>query len=537
MVRPGINKALELIEKEYRYIILEFPTGYGKSSGGLELFRKINELGFPENRIIHILPLRAIVEDLAKKLYSELGERVSYQAGIYGLSINDMIIRKSPFFDTDYNVTTFDSFIHNMFKIPITEVFRYLRHHYIPFERIYVSSIIFDEAHIIVEPDEDKMVAGFIASLRLLNSTNNPVIIMTATLTENIRRVIRNVLSNSIFVRLGIKDEMRGNDVFIYDDEFENEIGNTRYFSSLIDSAEIINKTIELINNGKKVLIIINNINFINKIYDELKRKGIPVGFIHGELTRGDRKFIIDNLRNYKVLIGTSAIEAGVNISFDALITVPDDAASLVQRVGRVCRYGECIGELYFVCKDSKDNGIVINEKLCEYLKKNGNIINWRLPYSKNNNTISYSKMLEEFKGHEEINLVTKYLYGFDGLRRPYIPQELINYLFSEKFGFNLSRKELIEVYVKGRDEFKSSSINDIVINSFSTDLDRLTKRLPINCIESLGYIDEEPSLVTNFPIKDFINPNMVSIAYKRFIHKYNALPIIIIKPNCYGGV
>ena len=546
-IRPGIEKALELIEKGHRHIVLELPTGYGKSSGGLEIFSKVNEFDLPESRVIHVLPLRAIVEDLARKFYEKLGDRVAYQAGIYGLTAGGICpgsslarrITKSPFFDADYNVTTFDSFIHNMFKIPVTEVFKDLRHYYIPFERIYTSTIIFDEAHMMVEPDEKKMVAGFMAGLGLLNVMGNLIVIMTATLTESLRSALRKVLGNIRFIRLSGQDKEEGDTIFIHDDEFENNIGDIKYTVSFIGSAKIVDKAIELVNDGQKVLIIINNISLVHNIYEELKKRGVRVGLIHSELTRRDRANVDCKLKDYDVLVGTSAIEAGVDVSFNALITVPDDAASLVQRVGRVCRYGECNGELYFICEDVVGSGITVNKELCNFLRMHGNKVNWRLPYSRGSNTISYVEILEKFRDSEKIEVPNNYLLYFKALGRPYIPHELVNYLF-RKFNFNLARSELIDVYVRGKEEFVKVDVNDIFLDSFTIDIKRfISRRELIDCIDALGYIDEGPTLAEDFPVKDFVNSDVTEAfeTYSRFVNKYKATPIIIIKPNCYRGM
>ncbi|MGC8607620.1 MAG: CRISPR-associated helicase Cas3' [Vulcanisaeta sp.] len=537
-IRPGINKALELIEGGHDHIILELPTGYGKSTGGLEIYRKLSELGIPEDRVIHVLPLRAVVEDLARRFYGILNDKVAYQAGIHNITIDKgKIIRKSPFFDADYNITTFDSFIHNTFKIPITEVFRELRHYYIPFARIYTSSVIFDEAHILIDPREKKMLTGFLASLELLRNAEDPVIIMSATLTQNVRSAISNVLPDAVFIRLGSKDENNNNNIIIRDVDFEEKIGNTRYSINFMNAKpiDVINKVIKLVNNDEKsVLIVINNIGFVTKLYEELKNRGIPVGLVHGELTRRDRSSVINNLDNdkYKVLVGTSAIEAGIDKSFNVLITTPDDAASLVQRVGRICRHGECNGELYFICEDDGNDNIKYSKKLCDYLMKKGSKINWRLPYSKDGN-ISYVEMLEEFKPYKEIEVSHDYLLSFKALERPYIPHDLINYLFNKQFNFNLARKELIEVYVRGREEFASASPDDVVLDSYTTDLDNA----PIDCIESLGYVDEEPVLISDSSlVQYFRDPDRIANAYGKFVENYEATPIMIIKPNCYRG-
>jgi len=103
-------------------------------------------------------------------------------------------------------------------------------------------------------------------------------------------------------------------------------------------------------------------------------------------LTRGDRRVAMRKLEEAKEepLVGTSAVEAGVDVTFDVLISSADEPESVVQRVGRVCRYGPpcgsgrmCNGELYFFGRGAEP-----------YLS----VREWRLPYAAG----SYAPLLRD---------------------------------------------------------------------------------------------------------------------------------------------
>ena len=537
----GIREGLKILEnllsgrgKRGRpYIVLELPTGYGKSTSGPLVYDLLSDYYVPEGRIVHVLPLRAIVEDLANDFYKKLGDKVAYQAGLYLLTPGGEPVPKSPLFDADYNITTFDSFIHNLHKIPVTEIYDFYKHYYISFERVYTSTVIMDEAHMLMGEDSIKTTTAFLASLRLLQKMGNPIIIMTATLTESLRNAIRQVLGEVKFVRLSPEDREEGNTIFVHDKDFEDRIGNTKYTVKLISMNDMLGKVLELVEGGRRVLVVINHIDKIGEIYVKLKEHGLRVGIIHSEMTRRDRERVRSDLKEKRldVLVGTSAIEAGVNVSFDALVTVPDNPAGLVQRVGRICRYGDCSGELYLVCSGSGIGELRVNRELCKYLGKHGNDIKWRLPYPSEN---SYVKILEEFSGqevptNEEVEEVLKYL------SRPYISQGLIQHLFG-KVGFNLAREALIEVYTRGKEEFTRANPMDVILDSFSTDLGRLAKWE--GCGEGIGYLGDEGPVMTNYPVDRFFADDLVKVlsAYEEFVRRYRASPVLIIRPDCYFG-
>ena len=520
-MRRGVEEALRLVEEGNYRLVLEFPTGYGKSMGGASIYRLVNELGLPEGRVVHVLPLRAVVEDLAVRMRRELGGVVAYQAGTHIQLPDGSPLPKSPLFDGGYNITTLDSFAHNLFKVPITEVFRERKHYYIPFERIYTSTVILDEAHLMAGSGDPGVRAAFLESLRCLSGANSPIIIMTATLTENLRSSIRRVLPGVRFLRLGDRDGVVGDTIYIRDAGFEEEMRSTRYIVGRINMNEVVGKALELVKKkGRKVLIIINNISKIVEIYRQLVSAGVRAGLIHGRLTRRDRARVMERLGELEVLIGTSAIEAGVDASFDALITVPDDPAGLVQRVGRVCRRGgDCTGELYLVCDG---DGAV--KKLCGYaLSRN---IQWRLPYDVGG--VSYTKILEESDASPGGLGATPLAY----LCRPYVRQDVLR-AFLEWKGYSLVRGPLVDVYVRGLGEFKNAREVDVILDSYTLSVSEVWGI--INCVEGVGYIDKNgnPAL-SDFDPRRFVDKPVS--AYASFARRYEAAPVLITRPGCYEG-
>ena len=75
-MRPALARIRELLD-EASLVVAILPTGYGKSSFFMYNSDLLDEWG----RVVHLLPLRAIVRELGEKLKKKFGER-SYIHGL-----------------------------------------------------------------------------------------------------------------------------------------------------------------------------------------------------------------------------------------------------------------------------------------------------------------------------------------------------------------------------------------------------------------------------------------------------------------------
>ena len=528
-MRKAIAKALELFKKKRRRIIVELPTGYGKTTAGAEVYRLLSrDVVYPEDRVIHILPLRAIVEDLAIRLSKTLGaDKVAYQAGIVIQDIN-----KEPFFDADYTVTTLDSFAHNMFKFPITELYKTRRHYYIPLTRIFTSGIIFDEAHLFVGWDR-KMSTAFLTSIKVLGNMGNPLIIMSATLTSSMRQELVKKLNDAVIIKLGMKDVETGREVVVSDDDFTSVVDNIKYNVSVIGMGDVVNKTVEHLRSGRRVLVIIDNREEAVRVHNELKSRGFRAGLIHSWLTRRERWNVISNLGSYEVLVGTSAIEAGVDASFDVLITTPTSAPGLVQRVGRVCRWIDkpCVGDILLIGDFERNR-----KGLIDYVRKKQ--VCWRLPFN-HGDYVGYNELLETFD--EPLVINKAYENELENLfNYVYIPEDILDRFFMKK-RYSLVREPLVEVYTRGVEAFKSTSYKDALLDSFTTEYARDTLSKIAKCIEGLGVVSKDETVVISDDelLGGFAEGDYWSFARfvkNHVINKRTVGPFVILRPNCLGS-
>ena len=100
---------------------------------------------------------------------------------------------------------------------------------------------------------------------------------------------------------------------------------------------------------GRMTLVILNTVTRAQQVHAALIKQGVSpdrLALVHSRFRRGDRTTQMDKLPRPRsardlIVVTTQAIEAGVDLSAATLITELAPASSLVQRFGRVNRYGE----------------------------------------------------------------------------------------------------------------------------------------------------------------------------------------------------
>lgn len=361
-MRRAIKKALELAERGVDKIVLELPTGYGKTVAAPLLYKKFKAAGLCW-KAIHVFPLRAVLHTTLKRYVEEHPDiEFAYQDGDVTLKAEGYV--KDPWFASEYVLTTYDSFIHNMLKAPVAEFHKLINdgrgvHYHWPIAEVYPSCVFLDEIHLAVEGA--KQAASVSVVVNMLKEMEVPTVVLSATMGKWKHQVFKDF----VFIQLGERDEEGSGFVAVRDEEFEKRIGSVEYRVEVIEEGSVIKLAREKIKEGKRVLVVVNNLRSVVSFWKKL-RDLRPV-LIHSMLTRRDRQMAEEGVKEAQLVIGTGAIEAGVDTSFDVLISDVPSVESVVQRVGRVCRYGgECRGELYFFGEGA--------ERLTQ-------VKSWRIPY------------------------------------------------------------------------------------------------------------------------------------------------------------
>jgi len=368
--RPAINKSLESLEEllqdeEPNVIIMELPTGYGKSTMTLALAEAAILGNQYFSKVIHVLPMRSIADDL----YSRLKDWFyKLDLNSESIGVQHMGLPGSPFFAKKCVVVTLDTFMLNLFKAPAYELAKLLKHNVAHFEfprgNIYSSMVVFDEFHLFspmaTYKEEAKNLGTTIKAIVLLALTGVPIIIMSATMPNKLVQTIESELRNNGIKKEKIKYEPSK-------DKFEETRSKKKLVLKLCHE-NIVDLIIKKRKQKKKVLAVINEVKNTVEIYKALKE--FKPLLLHGRLPEKVKKENSEKLKKVELLIATQVVEAGIDASFDVLISEICPPDRLIQRMGRVARSsGHNEGEVLIVKPLSEygvyDRGILEDTLRC----------------------------------------------------------------------------------------------------------------------------------------------------------------------------
>jgi len=349
-----IEEALRRLDNDVNPLIVKLPTGYGKTSITLCAGLACKESGVNWLRVIHVLPMRSIANDVEHRL-SEHIQKLNF-AGIkvYKQCMGSPM---SPFYcSKGIIVTTLDTFMMNLFKVPAPEFRKVIElgysHYDIPRANIYSSAVVLDEFHLLSnigsQDDELKSLASSLVAIRALCEAGVPLVISTATLPEVLIKAIGDVLKK-IGIKVDDQNVLKWSD--LKDDVFEKSMRLKRISLRIIDENEVVN--LLKMNSKKRILIIMNKVERAVKMFREIRQvigSSLQTILLHGRLREDIKGERIKNIDYAQLVIATQVVEAGVDKSFDVLITDPCPLDRFIQRAGRVARSAESKeGDIYVI--------------------------------------------------------------------------------------------------------------------------------------------------------------------------------------------
>lgn len=341
-VRPCVERVFEELKaKPHRPVVLQAPTGYGKSSGVVRLAPRL--VGGVAARLVHVLPLRAIVEQVylwAVEHLEPRGFSVGYQAMGLGLG------GKSPFMAPDFTVSTYDSLLLNLYRGNVAE--HHLGHYEVPRAHILSGLIVFDEAHLGLRGG---LADSFYTGLASLHSMAVPLAVLTATLPPAALERVRSALGGDPSIYTVVPGEgcegLPAGSRSCLDPSFYEPLLQLEWRYHCIGDSddELVETVLGEASRGRRVFLAVKTPGRAIALYDRLRGElgAGSVALIHGRMPPVDRRSHLERLGDATVLVGTSAVEAGVDADFDVLVTEAVEPSSLIQRLGRVCRRpGRC---------------------------------------------------------------------------------------------------------------------------------------------------------------------------------------------------
>lgn len=124
------------------------------------------------------------------------------------------------------------------------------------------------------------------------------------------------------------------------------------------DKLPVLEALLRSLDNGR-ALVFVNHRESAERVYDDLKKKGFPVGLYHGGLEQRERKLAVDLLNNgtTPILVSTDLGARGLdidNVQYVIHYHLPPTAESWTHRNGRTARMG-ADGTVFSIIADGEN--------------------------------------------------------------------------------------------------------------------------------------------------------------------------------------
>lgn len=328
------------------HAFLEAPTGAGKTIASL-LWALTNRIA--GERIFYLLPYQASVEAMADTLKQHFDN--DSVAVLHARALDyafQEYFEQSGEYTVAYARASAEENINRLAHKPIKvmtpfQILKWLfgvRRFEIGISEMVGGLYIFDEIHAY-----DAHVIALIAEMvQFIQQLGGRCLFMSATFPNFLKELLRQKVSNEEIPTFSLQE---------CNDEWTRQILKPRHKLRWQDASleELCPRIVELAQSQKRVLVVANRVAQAQEIYKKLK-EALPDGvhLLHSRYTRRDRvqkereilqKMCLREQNDIKVLVATQVVEVSLDISFDTMFTEIAPVDDLLQRLGRVNRYGE----------------------------------------------------------------------------------------------------------------------------------------------------------------------------------------------------
>lgn len=302
-LREVQQKSLKALDKSKNIILLS-----GCGTGKTEAAYMVSKVW--GGKTIYALPMKTLATSIADRLNiyeSRLGSEEVW-------TLQHSSSTEDKFLDNKYSVTTIDQVLSGYFAFGSQSAIRG--------RNVMMSNLILDEVQLF---DVERSLLSTISMLDQTTKMGKNFMLMTATMPESLMNFFKNRYNAEIVV-------------------VEEDIPDRAVTLNIVDELNV--DTIESIN--EKQIVVMNSHNEQIDFYNNFKDKERLI-ILNSKLLPDDRYIIEqqvfkyfgkDSVPNNKVLLSTQVIEAGLDISADYLYTNNCPIDSLIQRAGRISRWG-----------------------------------------------------------------------------------------------------------------------------------------------------------------------------------------------------
>jgi ATP-dependent RNA helicase RhlE len=303
-------------------------TGTGKTAAfALPILQRL--LPSPEGHVgaLVISPTRELAEQTSET-FTELGQQTRLRSlAIYGGVSIDLQKRK----------------LRQGIEIIVACPGRLLDH-------LWQGTICLSDLQVLVIDEADRMFdIGFLPDIRnIMKCVMKPrqTLLFSATMPDDIRRLVREVLHNPVTVQIGqtLPAETVSHALYPVDQHLK-----TALLKELLREIKT-----------ESVLVFTRTKYRAERVAMQLKSAGCRVASLQGNMSQYDRQAALEGFRtgSYKVLVATDIAARGIdvlNISHVINYDMPDSTDAYIHRIGRTGRVGQSGDAFTLVTREDED--------------------------------------------------------------------------------------------------------------------------------------------------------------------------------------
>jgi len=373
-------------------ILLCAPTGSGKTEAVVLPFLAFGGQSIP-GRILYSLPLRSLANQLANRI--EKYARKLNKSSDFQVRLQHGERPESVLFAADAIVATIDQVITSYACTPLTLP---LRHGNIPAGAVMSSFVVFDEMHLF-DPKLGLQAARLICER--LSRLGIPYAMLSATLPDSVVKFWEKhlgaeiVKADSEFVQRRVTVEWKG--AFLKPEEIKQALGRFN-----------------------RILVVCNTVDRAVEVYRQVvtaaQDQGYSCNLLHSRFLPDDRKrkedWVIQHFdKNAEpgtkaLLVATQVVEVGLDISADLLLTEVAPVDALIQRAGRIARWGGNGFVWVYNVKNASPYETEFVEKTKKLLIQNsGAVLDWATAKNWIDQVLNdrYHQILHESNAYEQV--------------------------------------------------------------------------------------------------------------------------------------